>query len=201
MCLPRSPASPITSSRLPKKAVVGASRPAVDRLSGRYADWVIVAIYGLREYLNQSYRGVVDLLKEMPRTTRQLGLSRNELPDFSTLCLRKQLLKMPVWRDFLRGSNTLHELGEIQAIDASGMDRIGASQHYATKTNYTFKAVKTTLLVDCKTGTILDIHCSMKQPHDSQVGWQLLSRNLDKLDMLTADKGYDWELLRRKLQG
>lgn len=125
----------------------------------------------------------------MPRITRILGLRRSELPDFSTLCLRKQLLKIPVWRDFLRLSINLYKLGDIQAIDASGMDRTGASQLYPSRTKYTFKAVKTTVLIDCKTGTMLDIHCLMKQPHDSQVGWQLLTRNLDRRDILTADKG------------
>jgi hypothetical protein len=40
----------------------------------------------------------------------------------------------------------------------------------------------------------------MIQPHDSQVGWQLLKRNLDKLSTITADKGYDWWLLRTKLR-
>jgi len=78
------------------------------------------------------------------------------------------------------------------------MDRIAASQHYAKRTNYTFKAVKTTILVDCATGSILDIHCSMTQPHDSQVGWQLLKRNLANLSIATADKGYDWWLLRNR---
>ena len=38
----------------------------------------------------------------------------------------------------------------------------------------------------------------MKQPHDSQVGWQLLKRTLDTVTILTADKGYDWWLLRQK---
>jgi len=94
----------------------------------------------------------------------------------------------------------LHELDEIQAIDATGMDRIAASQHYAKRTNYTFRAVKTTILVDCPTGVILDIHCSMTQPHDSQIGWQLLKRNLDKLSIITADKGYDWWLLSNRLR-
>lgn len=40
----------------------------------------------------------------------------------------------------------------------------------------------------------------MKQPHDTQIAWQPLTRNLDKLSVLTADKGYDWELLRHKLR-
>jgi IS5 family transposase len=33
----------------------------------------------------------------------------------------------------------------------------------------------------------------MKQPHDTQVGWQVLVRNLDALSTFAADKGYDWE--------
>jgi hypothetical protein len=68
-----------------------------------------------------------------------------------------QDLKMPLWRDFLRLSAQLHATGTIQAIDATGMDRIAASQHYAKQTNYTSKAVKTTALIDCKNGAILDI--------------------------------------------
>lgn len=55
---------------------------------------------------------------------------------------------MGIWRTFLGLTIDLHELGEIQAIDATGMDQIAASHHYAKRTNYTFKAVKTTILID-----------------------------------------------------
>lgn len=40
----------------------------------------------------------------------------------------------------------------------------------------------------------------MKQPHDSQVGWQLLKRNLDNLSTITADGGYEWWLRQNKLR-
>lgn len=40
----------------------------------------------------------------------------------------------------------------------------------------------------------------MTQPYDSQVGWKVLKRNLDKLSTITADKGYVWWLLRNKLR-
>ena len=185
---------------LAQKAVAEEPQPAFQPGNGGYADWVIVAVHGLREYLDHPYRRLMDVLQEMPRIVGILGLKPSELPDFTTVCARMQQLKMPIWRDFLRLSAELHDTGDIQAIDATGMDRISASQHYATRTNYTFQAVKTTVLIDCKTGVILDIHCSMKQPHDSQVGWQLLKRNLDKVTVLTADKGYDWWLLRQKLR-
>ncbi len=50
----------------------------------------------------------------------------------------------------------------MKAIDSIGVSRVQASQHYAKRTDDTFEAVKTTLLIDCETSTILDIHCSMK---------------------------------------
>ena len=136
----------------------------------------------------------------MGNVVGKLDLNPGELPDFTTVCARYQDLKMAVWRALLRHSADLVHPGDVHAIDATGMDRVAASQHYANRTNYTFKAVKTTALIDCKTGSILDIHCPMKQPHDTQIAWQLLTRNLDKLNVLTADKGYDWELLRHKLR-
>lgn len=40
----------------------------------------------------------------------------------------------------------------------------------------------------------------MKQPHDTQVGRQVLSRNLNRLQTVTADKGYDWDGLREALR-
>jgi IS5 family transposase len=40
----------------------------------------------------------------------------------------------------------------------------------------------------------------MKQPHDTQVGRQVLTRNLDRLHTITADKGYDWDYLREQLR-
>jgi len=38
------------------------------------------------------------------------------------------------------------------------MHRIAASPHYAKRTNYAFRSVKTTALIDCKTGAILDTY-------------------------------------------
>ena len=185
---------------LAENAVAGEPDPAFQPGEGGYADWLIVSLHGLREYLDHPYRRLLDVLYEMPRIVGILGLEPADLPDFSTVCPRYQRLKMPIWRVLLRLSAELHELGEIQAIDATGMDRISASQHYAKRTNYTFKAVKTTVLIDCATGVILDIHCSMKQPHDSQIGWQVLKRNLNNVSVLTADKGYDWWLFRQNLR-
>jgi IS5 family transposase len=40
----------------------------------------------------------------------------------------------------------------------------------------------------------------MKQPHDTQIGRQVLTRNLDQLNTVVADKGYDWDALRQQLR-
>lgn len=185
---------------LAKKAVGNEPDDPVTLGDGGYADWVIVAIHGLREYLDHPYRRLLDVLHEMPGIVETLGLTPDELPDFTTVCTRKQDLQMAVWRVLLRLSAGLHDLGAVQAIDATGYERHSASRHYANRVDYTFEAVKTSALVDCETGAILDVDCSMKQPHDTQIGWQVLTRNLDQLETVVADKGYDWDALRQKLR-
>ena len=107
---------------------------------------------------------------------------------------------MGIWKTFLGMTIDLHGLRDIRATGATVVDRIAASQHYAKRANYTFRAVNTTALVDCETGAIPERHCSMKQPPDSQVVWEALERNLDTVSILTADNGYDWWVLRSRLR-
>ncbi|MEF8893765.1 IS5/IS1182 family transposase, partial [Halodesulfurarchaeum sp.] len=184
---------------LAQKAVVGQPDPAYRPGKYGYGDWVILAIQGLKEYLGHQYRKLMNVLRKMPRITNMLGLTLETVPHFSTFCTRKQDIPMKRWRAILDYSIELYDLGEVQAIDATGVDRIQASQHYAKRTDYIFEAVKTLVLIDCKTSAILDIHCSMKQPHDTQVGFQVVVRNLDDLSAIATDKGYDWDVLRTRL--
>lgn len=185
---------------LAKKAVVNDPDPPVRKGEGGYADWVIVTLHGLREYLNQPYRRLMDILREMPGIVDILGLSVDELPDFTTVCQRKQELKMRVWRVLLRLSANLHDTGEIQAIDSTSYAHRSSSYNYAKRVEDTFESVKITPLVDCSTGAILDIHCSKSLPHDTQIAWQVLTRNLSKLGTVVADKGFDWDDLRHRLR-
>ncbi len=99
----------------------------------------------------------MDVLREMPRVTKSLGLTVETLPHFSTVCARKQAIPMKRWRAILNASVELYDLGDVQAIDTTAVDRIQASQHYAKRTDYTFESVKTTLLVDCEARN-LSIH-------------------------------------------
>ena len=185
---------------LSKKVVVNEPKKPVKKGEGGYADWVMIALHGLREYLDQPYRRLMDILREMPRIVDILGLRNEELPDFTTVCARKQDLKMRSWRVLLRLSAELHDTGEIQAIDSTSFAHRSSSYNYAKRVEDTFESVKITPLVDCKTGAILDIHCSMNQPHDTHVAWQVLTRNISKLETVVADKGFDWDDLRHKLR-
>jgi len=46
------------------------------------------------------------------------------------VCACNQDLEMRIRRVVFRLSGELHDTDEVQAIDATGMDRIAASQHY-----------------------------------------------------------------------
>ena len=181
-----------TCAQLAKESVDGRSSPALARGEGGFADWVMLTILCFREREEETFRSVVDKLKVMGPIRAILDLKRSELPDPSTVCKAMDRLTMTICRRLLRESVTLFELGDLAAIDASGFDRIAASRRYARRTDYRFLAMKTTVLTDCESGAILDIHCTTSRPHDTQIGWQVLTRNLNRLHTVTADKGYDW---------
>lgn len=37
----------------------------------------------------------------------------------------------------------------------------------------------------------------MRRQHDTQIGWQVLTKNLARIDTVTAGKGYEWSELRK----
>lgn len=189
-----------TCVQLAKETVVGRPAPALRRGEGGFADWVILSVLCLREREGETFRSVVDKLKVIGPVRERLGLTLSDLPDPSTVCKAMDRLTTALCRRLLAESLTLFELGEVGAIDASGFDRVAASRRYARRTDYRFLALKTTLLTDCHTGAILDVHCTTSRPHDTRIGWQVLTRNVDRLDVLTADKGYDWQALRAMLR-
>lgn len=107
---------------LAKRSASGDPAPPVKKGDGGYADWVIVVIHGLREYLDLPYRRLLDVLHEMHGIGEKLNLEPTELPDFTTVCTRKQRLKMTVWQTLLRLSADLHDAGDVWTIDATGFD-------------------------------------------------------------------------------
>lgn len=97
-------------------------------------------------------------------------------------------------------STNLFDIGDIQAVDSTSFANRSSSRNYAKRVEDTFESVKTTILVDCASGAILDLHCLMNLPHDTQIAGQVLTRNLTKLGTVVADKSFDWDHLRHKLR-
>lgn len=185
---------------LAKEVVAGQPAPPLQRGDGGYATWVQICLQCYKQREGETYRSLVDKLKVTPVVREKLGLDRDELPHPSTVCKAMDRLTMALCRRLLQRSTTLHDLGDVAAIDASGFDRIAASSRYRRKLDYCIISMKTTLLIDCQTGAILDIHCSTNKPHDTKIGEQVLKRNLDRISVLTADKGYDAKYLRTLLR-
>jgi IS5 family transposase len=88
-------------------------------------------------------------------------------------------------------------LNGVTGIDASGFERAHASTHYTKRTNLTIQQLKTTLLVDTATNAILDVHVTTTRKHDTQIAPQVVKRNGQSIAVLTGDKGYDDQKLRR----
>src|SRR6056297_2932985 len=185
---------------LAKNAVGGRGEVAAPVGGGGFADYALVSLHCLRIYLGESYRNALDLLSEMPHILAEIGLEEGDLPDHSTLVKAFDRFQMKVWRVLLRLSAQLHDPSGRAAIDATFFDRENASKHYCRRTNYRVQTLKTTALVDTSSQAILDVHCTTKKHHDTQLGWQVARRNAGDLTSLAADKGYDWMELREKLR-
>ena len=83
---------------------------------GGFADYASVSLHCLRIYLATSYRMTINLLKEMPQITGEIGLSAVDLPSPSTLCKAFDRIDMSVCRVLLRQSAQLHDLSKHAAI-------------------------------------------------------------------------------------
>jgi hypothetical protein len=78
----------------------------------------------------------------MPDIVEKFGLSVGKLSFFTTVCARKQALKMRVWRVLLRLSMNVVDTGEIRAIDATSIGHRSPSHNYARRAKSTCKPMK-----------------------------------------------------------
>jgi hypothetical protein len=92
---------------LAKRVAGDTDEPAAPEGGGGFADYAMVPLHCLRIYLDTSYRMTIDLLTEMPRICREIGLEPADLPHYSTLCLAFERLEMEVCRVLLRYSAQL----------------------------------------------------------------------------------------------
>ncbi|QLG61898.1 IS5 family transposase [Halorarum salinum] len=185
--------------RFVERAMVLARR-AVARFSTRYSRKRFtlrqrVVSLCLKVKKTITYRDLVDELIEMPRIRDALNL--NLIPAPTTRCKAFDRLEMAVWRVLLNVSLADLPVNGVTGIDASGFERAHTSAHYTKRTNLTIQQLKTTLLVDTATNAVLDIHVTTTRKHDTQIAPQVAKRNAASIAVLTGDKGYDDQKLRR----
>lgn len=86
--------SRFTDASLAKHAVSSDASLAGKKDDGGYADWVIVAIHGLHEYLDLPYRRLLDVPHGMKWIVKKLDFDRGRGSDKSVKSFRKRLCKI-----------------------------------------------------------------------------------------------------------
>lgn len=116
--------------------------PAAPEGGGGFTDAAMISIHCLRIYLDTTYRMTIDVLTEMPRISREIGLEPTDLPHPSTLCLAFDRIEMAVCRTLLQQSAQFHNTGPIGAIDATFFERSPAGARTATRQNTKYRTSK-----------------------------------------------------------
>lgn len=152
----------------------------------------------LRLWWDCTYRDVYKRVRQMSGVKRVLEL--NTVPHWTRI--QKAFAKQPtfLYRRILKDVLDDCETGRIGAVDASGFSRGRVSHHYTKRTGIHIQSLKTTILVDCEKGWILDVHLTTTRKHDSQIGPILLRDLPESLEIMTGDKGYDDAQFRKELR-
>jgi len=127
----------------------------------------MLTILCLKEKKGETYRSSLDSYMGCA----DYAISSTFLVDSSQIlppCVRRWIDSR--WPSSGHFSSRQHELGDAAAIDAPSFDRVAASRRYATRTNYRFRPLKSTILLDCSTGASLDVHCATATPHETKIG-------------------------------
>jgi hypothetical protein len=70
---------------LAKSYSVDVDEPAAPEGGGRFAEWAMISLHGLRIFLEKSYVMTLDLLETMTQILDVIGLDADDLPHPSTL--------------------------------------------------------------------------------------------------------------------
>ncbi len=168
--------------------------------SGGFARWKHVVLHCIRIEGDHSYRELIDRVALMEAVCDELELDPDDLAKPSTLCKSFDRFEMWVWRQLLRASAQQLPTSGHASIDGTYFERTQPPFHYRRRPGRQIQMLKTTVLVDSHTKTVLDIQPSAKWRHDTAVGPQVARRNAGDLRSLAADKGYDKDVFRELLR-
>lgn len=165
-----------------------AAASAVPRCDGSYADLVIVALQASGSTSITPYHRLLDV--GGASIVAKLDLTPVDLSDFVIIHVWFQL-EMPIWRGLLWLSADLYQTGEIQVVDVTGFDRIATGQYYGHRTTQ-HPGRRNSVLVDCPTELLLDVHCTKEQPDENWIGREVSTANPSTVTTVTAEDGHRW---------
>ena len=173
--------------------------PAAPNSESRYAEWVQIALILMRVELDKSLRETEAWFNDSTVILDEFGLER--APHYSSFCRWEQQFQMRELRRLLRQSAEQAGWSGEAAIDASGFQRDQTSHHYRKRTDFSFHALKTTILIDVNSLAIRDVHYTTRRSWDGHIGMQVFRRNAEDLRVLAADANYSWSDPRKKCRG
>ncbi len=168
--------------------------PAVADGDGGHAEWVKIGLILFQEEVNKPLRQFEDYLNEMPGILDVFDLEKS--PDHTSVSNWNKEFSMQQLRRLLRETAEQAGVSGRASIDASGFQRDQTSSHYRKRADYSFQAMKTTLLVDTESLAVRDAHFTTRKSYDGHIGLQVFRRNAEDLRELLADKMYSWQPLR-----
>ena len=158
-----------------------------------------IALILMRVELDKSLRETEAWFNDSTVILDEFGLGR--APHYSSFCRWEQQFQMRELRRLLRQSAEQAGWSGEAAIDASGFQRDQTSHHYRKRTDFSFHALKTTILIDVNSLAIRDVHYTTRRSWDGHIGMQVFRRNAEDLRVLAADANYSWSGPRKKCRG
>ena len=163
-----------------------------------YTQHQLLALVLLKEYLNEDYRDIVELVELMDKVQTKLGLK--QVPHFTTLhkfmtriktILLNRLLHQTIKLFYSRGERI-----EVTAVDSTGFTSGHCSYYYSLRTDkkrHSF--LKTSIAVDASNLVITGVKVSGRPVHDTKHAVTLLKQchRTRKSEFYVMDKAYDSE--------
>lgn len=164
-----------------------------------YRQYQLLATLCLMKYLRSDYRGIVELLHNMPDVMAAMGMY--QLPHWTTLQKFLQRFSRYRFDGILVQTVKLFCIGNkcVVAVDATGFSNDHASKYYAWRAGIVHKSyTQSTVAIDAGTLCVAAQHanCSVGQNGENSLFMPLVNRASKSLciDAVVADKAYDSEV-------